>query len=250
VLEVENLNVQYGAFKALYDVSLTVENGLIVSIVGANGAGKTTLLNTISGLTLDYQTKERRAGGQRVTIMGEMTFEGQDFMPVPAYERVRRGVVICRERHPIFPDSNVVENLKIAAFQQPDGRKQFDAGLKEAFELFPALRLLKTRKAGFLSGGEQQMLAIAMALLARPRLLLLDEPLLGLSPHMQQAVMEAILTINRDRGITVLIAEQFVRPVLPVINHGYVIENGMLTLVGTGQELMDNPEIKSAYFGV
>jgi len=249
-LSITNLLVFYENALALNDFSLEVEAGQVVGVIGSNSAGKTTLLNTIAGLTLDYQIKERRAGGQRVTILGEMTFEGREFMSVPAYERVRRGGVICRERHPIFPDSPVLENLKIAAFQQPDGRKKFEAGLQEAYELFPALRGLTSRKAGFLSGGEQQMLAIAMALLARPRLLLLDEPLLGLSPHMQQAVMEATLRINRDHGITVLIAEQFARPVLPVIHHGYVIENGMLSLMGTGQELMDNPEIKSAYFGV
>ncbi|MBT6503010.1 MAG: ATP-binding cassette domain-containing protein, partial [Deltaproteobacteria bacterium] len=118
------------------------------------------------------------------------------------------------------------------------------------FELFPVLTKLKKRNAGFLSGGEQQMLAIGMALVVRPGLLLLDEPLLGLSPMMQQSVVEAIVSLNRNSNITVLLSEQFARPVLPVIDRGYVVENGMLTLTGTGDELMNNPEIKAAYFGV
>ena len=122
--------------------------------------------------------------------------------------------------------------------------------MNDVFDLFPPLMDLKTRKAGFLSGGEQQMLAIGMALVVGPSLLLLDEPLLGLSPMMQQVVVEAIVSLNKTRGITVVLSEQFARPVLPVINRGYVIENGMLTLAGTGDELMNNPEIKSAYFGV
>jgi branched-chain amino acid transport system ATP-binding protein len=122
--------------------------------------------------------------------------------------------------------------------------------MEYVYTLFPALVALRRKKAGFLSGGEQQMLAIGMALVARPRLLLLDEPLLGLSPMMQKALMEAIVSLNKQSGITVVLSEQFARPVLPVIDRGYVLENGMLTLSGTGVELMDNPEIKAAYFGI
>ena len=159
-----------------------------------------------------------------------------------------KGIVLCRERHPIFPESSVLENLKIAGYL----RRKFEIAetLTKVFELFPPLAKLKKRKAGFLSGGEQQMLAIGMALVVRPTLLLLDEPLLGLSPLMQKAVVDAVVDLNRSAGITVMICEQFARPVLPIIDRGYVVENGMLTLSGAGSELIDNPEIKSAYFGI
>ena len=161
---------------------------------------------------------------------------------------MKKGIVLCRERHPIFPESNVMENLKIAGYLQ--SRESTREMIQFAFKLFPALVHLKRRKAGFMSGGEQQMLAVGMALVARPELLLLDEPLLGLSPMMQTLLVDAIKLLGKDSNITVLISEQFARPVLPMIDFGYVIENGMLTLQGTGRELMDNPEIKSAYFGI
>jgi branched-chain amino acid transport system ATP-binding protein len=161
---------------------------------------------------------------------------------------VKKGIVLCRERHPIFPESNVVENLKMAGYLRR--RKEIQRIMEYVFKLFPILDNLRTRKAGFMSGGEQQMLAIGMALVAEPTLLLLDEPLLGLSPMMQQVVMDAIRDLKNNSGITVLLSEQFARPVLPIIDLGYVIENGMLTLTGTGSELMDNPEVKAAYFGV
>jgi branched-chain amino acid transport system ATP-binding protein len=161
---------------------------------------------------------------------------------------VKKGIVLCRERHPVFPESSVMENLKIAGYLKK--RQEVRTAIDYVFELFPALYNLKTRKAGFLSGGEQQMLAIGMALIVNPSLLLLDEPLLGLSPMMQQSVMEAIVSLRENSGITVVLSEQFARPVLPVIDRGYVVENGMLALYGSGEELMDNPEIKSAYFGI
>ncbi|MBN1106180.1 MAG: ATP-binding cassette domain-containing protein, partial [Deltaproteobacteria bacterium] len=152
------------------------------------------------------------------------------------------------ERHPIFPESSVVENLRIAGYLRK--RSEVKEVMDYVFTLFPALMHLKSRKAGFLSGGEQQMLAIGMTLVVKPTLLLLDEPLLGLSPMMQKTLVDAISNFKRESGITVLMSEQFARPVLPMIHRGYVIENGMLTLSGTGAELMDNPEIKAAYFGI
>jgi branched-chain amino acid transport system ATP-binding protein len=142
----------------------------------------------------------------------------------------------------------VVENLRIAGYLRK--KPQIRDAMEYVFKLFPALLHLRTRKAGFLSGGEQQMLAIGMSLVVKPELLLLDEPLLGLSPMMQKTLVDAICNLKKDSGITVLMTEQFARPVLPIIHRGYVIENGMLTLSGTGKELMDNPEIKAAYFGV
>jgi len=141
-----------------------------------------------------------------------------------------------------------VENLRIAGYLKSRGHIR--KTIEYVFEVFPGLKRLRGRKAGFLSGGEQQMLAIGMALVAEPSLLLLDEPLLGLSPMMQNMLVESIKRLKSDSGMTVVLSEQFARPVLPMIDHGYIIENGMLTLSGTGQELMDNPEVKAAYFGV
>jgi branched-chain amino acid transport system ATP-binding protein len=167
---------------------------------------------------------------------------------VQPFERVSRGLVLSRERHPIFAESDVAENLKIAGHRAK--RSDLIQRMKEVYAIFPALNSLKKRKAGFLSGGEQQMLAIGMALILKPDLLLLDEPLLGLSPMMQTMLVDAITNLRQESDITILITEQFARPILPIIDRGYVIENGMLALSGTGEELMDNPEIKSAYFGI
>jgi branched-chain amino acid transport system ATP-binding protein len=248
VLTVTELMVFYENALAVNELSLKVETGQVVGVIGSNSAGKTTLMNTLSGLILDQQIKEKRKGGERITIMGKVEFEGRDISLMPAYERVRLGLVLCRERHPVFPDSTVLENLLIAGHLS--SKEQVKRATDLTFDLFPNLVRWRRRKAGFLSGGEQQMLAIGMALVVGPRLLLLDEPLLGLSPAMQQVVVEAIKNVRRQTGATIVIAEQFARPVLPMIDHGYVIENGMLTMTGTGAQLMDNPEIKSAYFGV
>jgi branched-chain amino acid transport system ATP-binding protein len=233
---------------ALNDFSMKVEEGQIVGVIGSNSAGKTTLMNTLSGLIIDMAIKEKRKGGERITVYGRVLFQGKDITNTKPNVRVKEGIVLCRERHPVFPESSVEENLKIAGYLKT--KSQVREVADYVFQLFPALVHLKFQKAGFLSGGEQQMLAIGMALIARPRLLLLDEPLLGLSPMMQTMLVAAIKTLRQKTGITVMICEQFARPVLPMIDHGYILENGMLTLSGKGQELMDNPEIKAAYFGV
>ena len=248
MLSVNNLMVFFENALALNDFSMEVKEGQIVGVIGSNSAGKTTLMNTLSGLIIDMRIKEKRRGGERITVYGEIIFDGEDISETRPNERVKKGIVLCRERHPIFPESSVNENLKISGYLR--NRSQVRDMTQQVFELFPALVALKSRKAGFLSGGEQQMLAIGMALVAGPRLLLLDEPLLGLSPMMQNLFVDCIKSLRSESGITVLLSEQFARPVLPMIDHGYVIENGMLTLAGTGQELMDNPEIKAAYFGV
>ncbi len=248
MLSVNNLMVFFENALALNDFSMEVEEGQIVGVIGSNSAGKTTLMNTLSGLIIDMRIKEKRRGGERITVYGEIIFNGKDISETRPSERVKKGIVLCRERHPIFPESNVNENLKISGYLR--NRLQVREMTRQVFELFPALVALKSRKAGFLSGGEQQMLAIGMALVAGPKLLLLDEPLLGLSPMMQNLLVERIKSLRNESGITVLLSEQFARPVLPMIDFGYIIENGMLTLTGTGQELMDNPEIKAAYFGV
>jgi len=248
MLSVENLMVFFENALAVNDFSMSVGKGQIVGIIGSNSAGKTTLMNTLSGLILDMRLKERRKGGERITIYGKVLFQGKDITEVHPTERVKRGIVLCRERHPIFPESSILENLRIAGYLKKNA--QVRETMDYVFQLFPALLSLRARKAGFLSGGEQQMLAIGMALIARPILLLLDEPLLGLSPMMQGMLVDAIKGLRSDSGITVVLSEQFARPVLPIIDHGYIIENGMLSLSGTGEELMDNPEVKAAYFGV
>ncbi len=248
MLAVSNLMVFYENALALNDFSMKVEPGSIVAVIGSNSAGKTTLMNTISGLIIDTQIKEHRKGGVRITLYGTVTFRGEDITHLYPSERVKRGMVVCRERHPIFQESDLVENLRIAGYLRK--RSEVTAAIDYVFQLFPTLVRLKKRKAGFLSGGEQQMLTIGMALVAKPLLLLLDEPLLGLSPVMQNTLVEAIKKIRSETGLTIVITEQFARPILPMIDHGYIIENGMLTMDGGGMELMDNPEVKAAYFGV
>ena len=248
MLEIQNLMVFFENALALNDFSMEVKEGEIVGVIGSNSAGKTTLMNTVSGLIIDMKIKEQRKGGERITIYGEIIFNGQDITDTHPYHRVKMGLVLARERHPIFPESDVTENLKIAGHQR--SKSEIKEMTQYAFTLFPALSQLRRRKAGFLSGGEQQMLSIGMALVTKPTLLLLDEPLLGLSPMMQTMLVEAIQNLRKESGITIFITEQFARPILPMIDRGYVIENGMLALTGTGAELMDNPEIKAAYFGI
>jgi len=248
LLKVENLMVFYENALAINELSIHVEEGEIVGIIGSNSAGKTRLVNTLSGLLLDTQLKEKRKGGERITIFGRITFLGKDITNLWADERVKMGIVLSRERHPVFVESDVEENLKIAAYITT--KKEMKENIAFVYKVFPSLVPLRKRKAGFLSGGEQQMLAIGMSLMAKPRLLLLDEPLLGLSPTIQVKLIESIVQIRKDANVTILICEQFARPVLPIIDRGYVLENGMLTLEGTGKELYNNPEIKAAYFGV
>jgi branched-chain amino acid transport system ATP-binding protein len=247
MLEVKNLLVFFENSLAINDLSMEVRKEEIIGVLGSNSAGKTTLMNTISGLMIDIKRKEDRRGGERITVLGEIKYEGEDITNAEPDQRVKKGIVLSRERHPIFPDSTVDENLRIASYLRKD------AEIKKTFEfvynVFFHLKEIRKRKAGFCSGGEQQMLAIGMTLMTRPRLLLMDEPLLGLSPVLQRDLRRAIKQI-RGEGVTILVTEQFARPLLPIIDRGYVIENGILVLFGTGQELMNNPEVKAAYFGV
>ncbi len=247
LLEIKNLMVFFENALALNDLSLEIPANEIVGVLGSNSAGKTTLMNTVSGLIIDMKKKEDRRGGERINVLGEIWFKGEEIINMKPSERVKRGIVLSRERHPIFKDSDVLENLKIAGYLRKG--HEIKEGIDFAFNLFPALAELKKRKAGLMSGGEQQMLSIGMALVAKPRLLLMDEPLLGLSPFLQTKLAKSIKGILAQ-GITVLVTEQFARPLIPIIHRGYVIENGMLVFSGTREELSDNPEVKSAYLGV
>jgi ABC-type branched-chain amino acid transport systems, ATPase component len=180
-------------------------------------------------------------------VHGEIRVKGEIITYLKPSDRVKKGMVLCRERHPIFRDSSILENLKIAGTLRK--RAEVKESIAIVFEIFPHLLTLKKRKAGLLSGGEQQMLAIGMALVTRPSLLLLDEPLLGLSPLLQSEVTKALKTIS-GKGVTILVTEQFARPLLPIIDRGYVIENGIVVMGGTGQELADNPEVRASYLGM
>jgi len=247
MLAIENLMVFYENALAVNNVSLEVSEGEIVGLLGSNGAGKSTLMYAISGIILDRKIKEERRGGEKITVMGQIRYRNRDIGDLKPSLRVKAGVVLCPERRRIFPESSVLENLKIGATLR--SRSEAQQTLRYVWKLFPALLELRNRTAGFLSGGEQQMLAIGRALMAKPDLLLLDEPLLGLAPALQLKVIEAIRTIGQ-LGITVLVADQYARPLLPIIDRGYVIESGSIAVTGTAKDLMDNPHVRSAYFGM
>lgn len=248
VLEAKDLMVFYENAVAINNVSLGCRRGRITGIFGANSAGKSTLMYTISGIILDVKKKEEMRGGERITVLGNLFYEGEDIIDMEPSMRARKGIILCPERRRIFNESNVMENLRIGGILAT--RAQAKRTLEQVFTMFPALKNLKHREGGFLSGGEQQMLAIGRALMAQPKVLLLDEPLLGLSPAIEEILTDAVEEINKDMGITILISEQYARPVLPIVHYGYVLENGGAVLEGTSQELMDNPDVKSAYFGI
>lgn len=248
MLEVKDLMVFYENAIAINNINLTCNQGGVTGIFGANSAGKSTLMYTISGIILDVKKKEEMRGGERITVLGSISFQGEDITHMKPSERAKKGIVLCPERRRIFPESSTLENLKIGGFLAT--KAQAKKTMEYVFTVFPPLKELKKREGGFLSGGEQQMLAIGRALMAQPKLLLLDEPLLGLSPLMEAMLAQAIYDINLQTAITILISEQYARPILPIVHYGYVLENGGAVLEGTSQELMENPDVKSAYFGL
>jgi branched-chain amino acid transport system ATP-binding protein len=248
MLEVKKLMVFYENSLAINNINAICQRDKITGIFGANSAGKSTLMYTISGIILDIKKKEEMKGGERITVLGNIIFNEVDISHMKPSERAKRGIILCPERRRIFPESSTLENLKIGGYLAT--KSQAKKTLEYVFSIFPPLKKLKGREGGFLSGGEQQMLAIGRALMAQPKLLLLDEPLLGLSPLMEAVLARSIRDINAQTGITILIAEQYARPILPIINFGYILENGGAVLEGTSLELMENPDVKSAYFGV
>ncbi|MCO6416929.1 ABC transporter ATP-binding protein [Siccirubricoccus sp. KC 17139] len=233
LLEVDGLSAAYGAVQALTDVSLQVMPGEIVTLIGANGAGKSTLLMTLCG------EPKPRAG--RVVLAGE------DITGAPTHAIMRRGVAQSPEGRRVFPRMTVRENLLMGAeaLTRGDPTPQ----LERVFVLFPRLKERLAQRGGTLSGGEQQMLAIGRALMSRPRLLLLDEPSLGLAPLVVKQIFEAIRALNAETGLTVLLVEQNAFQALRLAHRGYVLVNGRITMAGTGQELLARPEIRAAYLG-
>jgi len=248
MLEATGLMVFYENMLALNNVSIKCEDKQIVGVFGANSAGKSTLMYTLSGIMEDIQKKEDMAGGERITVLGQIDYMGQDIMGLKPSKRARKGIVLCPERRRIFAESSVLENLRIGGYlASPSQAKE---SLEYVFRIFPALKKIKKREGGFLSGGEQQMLAIGRALMAQPNLLLLDEPLLGLSPLIQVLLVRSIKEIRDERGISIIVTEQYARPVLPIVDYAFILENGTAVMEGTREQLLDNPDIRSAYFGI
>jgi len=248
MLEASGLMVFYENMLALNNVSISCAENQIVGVFGANSAGKSTLMYALSGIMLDIRKKEAMAGGERVTLAGSIRFLGREMISEKPSRRARMGIVLCPERRRIFRESTVLENLKIGAYLA--AANQAEETLEYVFGVFPALKKLKHRTGGFLSGGEQQMLAIGRALMAQPKILLLDEPLMGLSPLMQAMLMRATREIRDEREIAIIITEQYARPVLPIVDYAFILENGSAVMEGTRKELMDNPDVRAAYFGI
>jgi branched-chain amino acid transport system ATP-binding protein len=248
MLEARGLMVFYENMLALNNVSIQCKKNQIVGVFGANSAGKSTLMYTLSGIMDDIQKKEKMAGGERITVMGEIAYLGEDIMGLKPSLRAKKGIVLCPERRRIFNESSVMENLRIGGYLATPAQAR--QTLAYVFKIFPALEKLKKRIGGFLSGGEQQMLAIGRALMAQPKLLLLDEPLLGLSPLMQATLVRATKEICDEMKISIIITEQYARPVLPIVDYAFILENGSAVMEGTRDEIMNNPDVRSAYFGV
>lgn len=233
MLEIKDLHVSYGGIRALRGVSLNVPDGKIVTLIGANGAGKSTLMRTISGLVKAQS--------------GSILWNGQELLGKPIDQIVASGIAMSPEGRRVFDDLTVLENLKIGAYLRKD-KAETEKDLEWVYSLFPRLKERSWQSAGTLSGGEQQMLAVGRALMSKPKLLMLDEPSLGLAPIVVREIFDIIRTVNQQ-GITVLLNEQNANMALKVADYAYVLETGTLTLSGTGAELLTNEQVKAAYLG-
>jgi branched-chain amino acid transport system ATP-binding protein len=232
LLEVEDIHAHYGTIEALRGVSLNVEEGKVVTLIGSNGAGKSTTLRAISGLT--------------PASSGTVRFAGEEITRAPTEAIIARGVAMAPEGRHVFPRMTVRENLDLGAHRRRgDGIAE---DLERVYSLFPRLKERERQKAGMMSGGEQQMLAIGRALMARPKLLMLDEPSMGLAPILVERIYETIAEINRD-GVTILLVEQNANYALDIAAHGYVLETGHVALAGDSAKLRDDPEVQKAYLG-
>jgi branched-chain amino acid transport system ATP-binding protein len=233
VIEVEDVHVYYGAIHALKGVSLSVRPGEIVTLIGANGAGKSTTLRAINGINRPRQ--------------GSIRFEGEDITSSPPHAIVKRGIAQSPEGRRLFPRMSVTENLEMGAFQRTD-KENFAEDMERVFTLFPRLKERRTQKAGTMSGGEQQMCAIGRALMARPKLLLLDEPSMGLAPIFVERIFETIVEVNKQ-GTPVLLVEQNALMALDVAHRGYVMETGRIPLEGPASDLKTNEQVRKTYLG-
>jgi branched-chain amino acid transport system ATP-binding protein len=233
MLVLENLSVSYGAIEALTNIELRVEQGEVVTLIGANGAGKTTTLRTITGL---LEAKS-----------GRVMYEGKQISGVPAHKLVSMGIAMSPEGRGVFANLSVRENLEMGAYIRKD-RRSIAADMERGFTLFPRLKEREAQKAGTLSGGEQQMLAMARALMSKPRLLLLDEPSLGLAPLVVHSIFQAIDEI-RSEGTTILLVEQNANAALHHSDRAYVLESGRIVMTGSSKELAEDPRVKEAYLG-
>jgi branched-chain amino acid transport system ATP-binding protein len=234
MLELHDLTVAYGGITALHGISLRVEQGTIVTLVGGNGAGKTTTLRTISGLVKPKN--------------GRISYEGADISGLPAHQIVARGIAQSPEGRMVFANLSVLENLRMGAYLRND-KVGIAKDLDYVFSVFPRLKERVKQTAGTLSGGEQQMLAIGRALMSKPKLLLLDEPSLGIAPLLTQTIFEQIVAINRELRLTILLVEQNANLALEVSNYGYVLETGRILLQDTSAALRENPKVREAYLG-
>ena len=234
MLKVDSVMVSYGAIHAVKGVSLEVKEGEVVTIIGANGAGKSSLLKSIAGL-------------QPVTS-GRITVGGRDCTQLPAHKRLGLGIALSPEGRGVFPDQTVRENLLLGAYSRKQPMSATEAAMEREFDRFPRLRERQNQLSGTLSGGEQQMLAISRALMSQPRMLLLDEPSLGLAPLVIRDIFDAIRSL-REEGLTILLVEQMAKQALGVADRAYVLEVGNITLEGSGRDLLNDPKVKAAYLG-
>jgi len=235
MLQTSDLTVFYGHLPALREVSFGVTKGEFIAIIGSNGAGKTTLLKTISGL--------------RAADSGAIRFDGARIEGLPTHEICRRGIVQVPEGRKIFPRMKVIDNLEMGAYL-PEAKSRFSETLEQVFALFPILRTRRKQLASTLSGGEQQMLALGRALMARPRMLMLDEPSLGLSPKASQAIFQTIAGLNREQALTILLVSQDVLQSLRLSHRAYVLENSRMVMEGKGNDLLKDPKVKQSYLGL
>lgn len=235
LLNVDHINVYYGSIHAIKDVSFHVDEGEIVTMIGANGAGKTTTMHTISGL-LRSET-------------GKIVYDGKTISRMDAHRIVSLGLSHCPEGRRVFSGLSVADNLEMGAYSRKDGKEAVQADLKMVYSLFPRLEERKIQPAGTLSGGEQQMLAIGRALMCKPKMLLLDEPSMGLSPLLVKEIFKIIVDINKKQGVTVLLVEQNAKMALQIADRAYVLETGSVTMDGQAADLASDPAVRSAYLG-